>query len=67
MNEEIKRYLISSAQTFFATFFSVLAATIPTLDFGNLTFAIVSGVVVAAVRAGIKVLFEVKSGRLNIQ
>lgn len=56
-------YVRSSIITFLATFFSVLAMNISNVDATSLSLGIISGLVLAAVRAAAKVVIESLSSK----
>lgn len=59
----LTEYVRSSIITFLATFFSVLAMNISNVDATSLSFSIISGLVLAAVRAAAKVVIESLSNK----
>jgi len=58
MNQNLKRYLISSGVTFLAGFLMVFATELQSLSIESLTKSAVIGILLLALRAGLKALFE---------
>ena len=59
MNQTLKRYLISSGTTFIAVFALVLLPEISDFTMESLKSGAILGVIVTAIRAGIKAAVEV--------
>lgn len=54
----LTEYIRSSIITFLSVFLSVLAANISTFGTGSITFSLVTGLILTAVRTGIKAVGE---------
>jgi len=57
-SEDTKRYLVSSALTFFAGFALVLSQELPSLSYQAFQDGALVGIIFTAVRTGIKMVFE---------
>ncbi len=58
MSEETKRWLVSSAVTFFAGFAVVILPALDTITLESLRGGVVVGLLMAGVRAGVKAVIE---------
>lgn len=59
MNKEtLKRYLVSSGVTFLAAFLLVIVTFLKDFSVDTFNYAVLSGVLTAALRAGVKALVE---------
>lgn len=58
LSQNTKRYIISSLVTFFSAALLVTAMQIQSLDWTTLSSAAITGIVITALRAGVKSLAE---------